>query len=148
MADITTQLVWYRVRENYASLCDGYQRFSWRRVDVLDMLFLGWVVASFAVVGLVNLYMRFVGRKKVLRRGGGGGGGGLVGCAGRSDSAGSSSSSLSGGCVGGGGLRDGETAQWMNSVVGWFCENYGRRQALVEAWVKSLSEEAKKYSVS
>lgn len=143
MADITAQLVWYRVRENYASLSDSYQRFSWRRVDVLDMLFLGWVVASFAVVGLVNLFLRFVGRPKVLRRGGAGGG--LVGCAGRSDTSGSS---LSGGCVGGGGLRDGETAQWMNSAVGWFCENYGRRQELVEAWAKSLSEEAKKYSVS
>lgn len=139
MADITAQLVWYRVRENYASLSDSYERFRWRRVDILDMLFLGWLVASFAVVGLVNLFLRFFGRPKVLERGGS-----LAGCAGRADTAGS----LSGSSGDGGGLRDGETAQWVNSVVGWFCENYGRRQALIEAWAKSLSDEAKKYSVS
>lgn len=138
MADVTAQLIWYRLKENYESLAESYRQFSWRRVDILDMLFLGWVGAAFLVVGLVNLYLRFFGVPKVLqrRRGldGGGGDGRSV------DGQGSVGNA--------GGVRGGETAQWINTVVGWLCENCDRKQALVELWAKALTEEARKYTVS
>lgn len=133
MADITARLIWYRLKENYESLAQSYEQFSWRRVDILDMLFLGWLLVAFAVVGLVNLYLRFFGLPKAFQR--------RRGLDWRSvDGPGSLANS--------GALRGGETVQWINSAVAWIYENYPKRPEFIETWMKALSEEAKKYTVS
>lgn len=41
------------------SLSAWTEELSWRRLDLLDMIFLGWVAAAFIVVAAVNLYIRF-----------------------------------------------------------------------------------------
>lgn len=133
MADITARLIWYRLRENYESLAQSYEEFSWRRVDILDMLFLGWVLVAFVVVGLVNLYLRFFGLPKTFQR--------RRGLDWRS-------SDGPGSVANNGSIRSGEPVQWINAAVGWIYENYPKRPEFIETWLKALSAEAKKYTVS
>jgi len=58
MADVTLRLAWYRLAESCGQLADWYDDFSWRRVDVLDMLFLGWLAGAFLVIGVVHAVVR------------------------------------------------------------------------------------------
>ena len=128
MADITLKIVWYRLGETYTDLCgkyehflDWYEEFSWSRVDFLDMLFLGWLLAAFVVVGAINLYLRFFGHPK------------------------QSSQSI---CGGGISPRDGETAQWLNAYFTWIHKHYLNTPELVEAWIRAVNEQTRKHSVS
>jgi len=120
MADLTLQLAWYRLAEGGGVLADWYEDFSWCRVDVLDMLFLGWLAAAFLVIGVVHAVLR-------LRRGGSGW--------------------LQGTRIpvtAGGGK---ETVRWLNLVMSWLRERQ-RTDWLVDECLKALCEEAKKHSVS
>jgi len=92
MADLTLRLAWYRLSECCAELAVWYGDFSWRRIDVLDMLFLGWLAAAFLAIGVVHALVR-------LRRGSWGRYSALT--------------------VTGGGR---ETVRWLNSVVSWLRE--------------------------
>jgi len=58
MADLTLQLAWYRLSERCGELAVWYEDFSWRRVDVLDMLILGWLAAAFLVIGVIHAIVR------------------------------------------------------------------------------------------
>ncbi len=135
MADITLKLVWYRLGETYSNMADRcekfldwYEDFSWRRVDLLDMLFLGWLLAAFLVVGAINIYLKFFSKSK-----------------GKVDAWGK------GTVTGGGGTRtlgDGESCQWVNSVLSWLYLHYDHTPELIESWLRSLNEQARKHSVS
>ena len=120
MADITLQLAWYRLSKSCAELAVWYDGFSWRRVDVLDMLLLGWLAAAFLVIGVIRTLVR-------LRRAGvGWRAGSMI-------------------AVTAGGGR--ETVRWLNLVMSWLRERQ-RTDWLVDECLKSLSEEARKHTVS
>ena len=127
MADITLKLVWYRLGETASNLVERYERllewygaFSWQRVDILDMLFLGWLLAAFLVVGCINIYLRFFrGRKDQIS-----GIGGL------------------------GFANTGETCQWINSAISWLFLHYDKTPAFIDCWVRALNEHVKKHNVS
>ena len=138
MADITARLIWYRLgetcsnmAERYEKFLEWYDQFSWRRVDVLDMLFLGWLLAAFLVVGCINLYLRFFGRPRLRgapgQEGTGAGGPGY------------------GGLVAGDGS---ETVNWINSSISWLYLHYDNTPEIVESWLKALNEAARKQTVS
>ena len=136
MADITLKLVWYRLGETYSNMADRcekflewYEDFSWRRVDILDMLFLGWLLAAFLVVAAINIYLKFFGRPK----GKADAWGGRIGGAGEG---GASSPGV------------GESCQWVNSVLSWLYLHYDHTPEFIDAWLKSLNEQARKHSVS
>jgi hypothetical protein len=136
MADITFKLIWYRLgvsyknfSEKYERFLDWYEDFSWRRVDILDMLFLGWIIGAFLVVGLLNLYLRFFGlpkyRSNALTPGDGKsllGGLGLAGAA--------------------------ESCQWVNSAISWLLGHYHQRPFFVDCWLKALTEQTQKQRVN
>jgi len=121
MADVTLRLAWYRLAERCGQLAVWYEDFSWRRVDVLDMLVLGWLTAAFLVIGVIHAVVR-------LRRAGVGWRPGSV---------------LA---VTAGGGR-GETVRWLNVVVSWLRERQ-RTDWLVDQCLKALAEQAKKQTVS
>jgi len=120
MADLTLQLAWYRLSERCGELAVWYEDFSWRRVDVLDMLILGWLAAAFLVIGVIHAIVR-------LRQAG----------------AGWRSGSVIAVTAGGGG----ETVRWLNLVLSWLRERQ-RTDWLVDECLKSLCQEAKKHTVS
>ncbi len=131
MADVTMRLIWYRLGESYTNLADKYERlvdwysdFSWRKVDILDMLFLGWLAAAFIVVGLINIYLRF--RLKPA-------GSGLVG---------------RGGPEGVRAPGAGESCQWVNSLLSWLYLHYEHTPEFVDCWLKALNDQARKQTVS
>ena len=137
MADITLKLIWYRLGETYTNMADKYEKFmdwysdfSWRRVDFLDMLFLGWLLAAFIVVGLINIYLRFFGRLKPAGSGVTGGTWGAPGVA----------------VVGAPGA--GESCQWVNSLLSWLYLHYEHTPEFVDCWLKALNEQARKQTVS
>ena len=113
-----------------------YEDFSWRRVDILDMLFLGWILVAFVVVGVVNLYLRFFGvpkgRGQSIQDGGPAG-------ARAGGSHGGSASVAAGG---------GETCQWLNAAVSWIYLHYDQTPELVDCWIRALNEQARKHTVS
>lgn len=120
MADVTLRLAWYRLTESCGDLAIWYDELSWRRVDVLDMLILGWLAAAFLLIGVIHAVVR-------LRRSGVGWRPGSVFAV----------------TAGGGG----ETVRWLNLVVSWLRERQ-RTDWLVDECLKALSEEAKKHTVS
>ena len=123
MADVTLRLAWYRLAERCSQLAVWYDDFSWRRVDVLDMLLLGWLAAAFVVIGVIHVVVR-------LRRAG-------TGWVWRP---GSVLAVTAGG-------RGGETVRWLNLVVSWLRERQ-RTDWLVDECLKALAEQAKKHPVS
>ena len=128
MADITMKLLWFKLgetftlaSERYNHLLDWYDTFSWYRVDFLDMLFLGWLLAAFTVVGVINLYLKFFGhanKRTNLRL----------------------KSSLSSGTE--------ETVLWLNGLFSWFSKHYKSTPEFVDAWIRSLNEQIRKTNVS
>lgn len=120
MADLTLQLAWYRLSESCGELAVWYEDFSWRRVEVLDMLFLGWLAVAFLAIGVIHAVIR-------LRRAGVGWRAGSV---------------FAVKAVGGG-----ETVRWLNLVMCWLRERQ-RTDWLIDECLKALSEEAKKHTVS
>ena len=124
MADITLKLCWYKLGETAHNMVDRYDRllewysaFSWRRVDILDMLFLGWLLAAFVVVGCINIYLRFFrGRKDQLS-------------------------------IGGGFTSTGETCHWINSAISWFFLHYDKTPTFIDCWVKALNDHVRKHNV-
>ena len=131
MADLTARLVWYRLGECYRNFGERYERFqewcaedfSWRRVDLLDMLFLGWLVAAFLVVGAINLYLRFFGLPRNKNR--------------RDESVHPSST-----------VKGGESVQWINSALSWLYLHYNSTPELIESWLRALNEQTRKHPVS
>jgi hypothetical protein len=131
MADITVQLAWYRLGETYKSVAEtwhgltrSYEQFSLSRVDVLDMLFLGWLLAAFVVIAVVNLYVRFVKSRRGL-------------------AAGSRAATDGGGFAAR--VSGGETVRWLNEALAWLGEHQ-QVSWIVERWLKALTDEAKKHS--
>jgi len=129
MADITLKLVWYRLGEVSTDMAeklerfgDWWEQFSLGRVDLLDMLFLGWLLAAFLVVGAINVYLRFFGRPKL----------------------GSASSLLGTGANSLGGPA--ESCQWINSLLSWLYLHYDHPPEFVDTWLRSLNEHARKQS--
>jgi len=120
MADLTLRLALYRLSERCGELAVWYEDFSWRRVDVLDMLILGWLAAAFLLIGVVHVVLR-------LRRA----------------EVGWHPGSVMAVAAG----RGGETVRWLNLVMSWLRERQ-RTDWLVDECLKSLSEEAKKHKVS
>lgn len=120
MADLTLQLLWYRLAERCGELAVWYEDFTWRRVDVLDMLFIGWLAAAFLVIGIIHAVIR-------LRR------------AGVRWRPGAVLAVTAGGC--------GETVRWLNSVMIWLRERQ-RTDWLVDECLKALTEVAKEHTVS
>lgn len=133
MADLTARLCWYKLGECYKNMWEKYDRFlewwyedfSLSRVDLLDMLFLGWLVAAFLVVGAINLYLRFFGLPK-----------------GRSRSALDSSSHPAAT------VKGGESVQWINSALSWLYLHYNSTPELIESWLRALNDTARKHPVS
>ena len=126
MADITARLVWYKLTEKYSDVCEKYERFldwyedfSWSRVDFLDMLFLGWLLAAFVVVGAINLYLRFFAKPKSKRG------------------------------VTGGGVTPlhGESVDWLNNILSWLFNHYSHTPDLVDAWLRAVNDQLKKQQV-
>jgi len=120
MADLTLQLAWYRLAESCSQLAVWYDDFTWRQVDVLDMLLIGWLAAAFLAIGVVHAVIR-------LRRAGVGWRPGTV----LAVTAGGS----------------GETVRWLNSVMSWLRERQ-RTDWLVDECLKALTEVAKKHTVT
>jgi len=144
MADITAQLIWYRLKEVCSALADscgswwnncGQGQLRWSEVDIIDMLFLGWVVLAFVVVGLVNVYLKFFGLPTFLRH--------------RIRGRNGEVSSTSGGMVANTAClqRGGESVEWINLVLGWLHENHVRRPGIVDVWLKAAELEANKHTV-
>jgi len=117
----------------------SYVQFSWRRVDVLDMLLLGWIALAFLVIGLVNVYLRIFGRPKCLRRSVGGP---LEGGAG-------SNSYFSGKLWNSKYFsRDGgESTVWVNAVLSWVLQNSACRPQVIGVWLAGAAAEANKHTV-
>lgn len=131
MADITLKLIWYKLGESYKNMgsrferfLEWYEDFSWRRVDILDMLFLGWLLLAFVVVLAINLYLRFFGLPRYRKK--------------------------HDGVIGGGQplVTGGEKAEWLNAAISWLYKHYNNTPELVETWLRALSEEAKHHAVS
>jgi len=144
MADITARLVWYRLIETYKSASDAWQIstsggseavVNWlRRVDVLDMLFVGWLVAALVVIGAINIYLRWFGH-------------------GRNGSAVAAVSGVGSGFSSGnkvdymrGDGRSGETVRWINAAVAWLSEQH-QNACMIDVLLRALSDEAKKHKV-
>ena len=143
MADITVQLIWHRLGESYKNMVarldhflGWYEDFSWKRVDILDMLFLGWILVAFVVVGVVNLYLRFFGVPK--------GRGASIQNAGPAGARAGGSHGSSASVAPGGG----ETCQWLNAAVSWIYLHYDQTPELVDCWIRALNEQARKHTVS
>ncbi len=141
MADITVRLICYKLGEGYKKAGDRLERFfewledfSWRRLDLLDMLFLGWLLAAFLVVGAINLYLRFFGlpraRKSVA--------GGTVEWTAGGHAAGATPVSLAGA----------ESCQWLNVILRWFHLQHNKSPTFVETCLKVLNEQAHRRTVS
>jgi hypothetical protein len=92
-------------------------------VDILDMLFLGWLLLAFVVVAAINLYLRFFGLPKYRK------GRGIV--------AGQPVSLVTGA----------EKAEWLNAVLAWIYGHYRSTPEVIETWLRALSEEAKHHAV-
>ena len=129
MADITLKLIGYRLGEWYKNtgtkcerFLEWYEDFSLRRVDILDMLFLGWLLAAFLVVGAINLYLRFFGLPKYRRFRDGVSRDGLLSA--------------------GGGA--GESCNWLNTTLSWIQLHYNSTPEFVDAWLRALNDHAKK----
>ena len=145
MADITMRLIWYKLGESYKNMGHKYERFlewyedfSWRRVDILDMLFLGWLVAAFVVVGAINLYLRFFGLPRYRKRQAGAlEGGSAPGSPGR----------LSGSPLTSPVVTGGERTEWLNAALSWLYLHYNSTPEFVETWLRALNEEAKHHVV-
>ena len=120
MADLTLQLAWYRLAESCGELAVWYEDFTWRRVDVLDMLLIGWLAAAFLVIGAIHAVIR-LRRARVGWRPG----------------------TVLAVTAGGGG----ETVRWLNSVMSWLRERQ-RTDWLVDECLKALTEVAKQHTVS
>jgi hypothetical protein len=86
------------------------------------MLFLGWLVAAFLVVGAINLYLRFFGLPK-----------------GRSRNALDSSSHPAAT------VKGGESVQWINSALSWLYLHYNSTPELIESWLRALNDTARKH---
>ena len=135
MADVTAKLIWYRLGEVWEGFSDRvekfqdwYQDFSIRRVDILDMLFLAWLLVAFLVVGAINIYLKFFGRPK-LRDGAGG-------------------STIGGFFAPGSGPGvGGESCQWVNSLLSWLYLHYDTCPEFVDTWIRSLNEQTRKQTV-
>lgn len=126
MAHITAGLVWYKLTEKYSDVCEKYDRFldwhedfSWSRVDFLDMLFLGWLLCAFLVVGAIHLYLRFFGHPKKK---------GITG--------GEDISS-----------KNGESLEWLNSALSWLFHHYNNTPEFVDAWIRALNDQSRKQQV-
>lgn len=131
MVDITARLVWYRLGEaanemadKYSDFLDWWGGFSVRRVDLLDMLFLGWILLAFVAVGLINIYVRFFAGKS---RGKGGGWETRT------------VSSIGAGV---------ETCSWLNDVMGWILNHTNNGETTGARIVDALNKEAKNLPVS
>ncbi|ELU12045.1 hypothetical protein CAPTEDRAFT_219768 [Capitella teleta] len=129
MADITLKLIWYRLGESYKNVGVKYDRFlewcedfSWSRVDILDMLFLGWLLLAFVVVAAINLYLRFFGLPKYRK--------------GRLTTTGPVSL-----------VTGAEKADWLNAVIAWIHGHYRNTPEIIDTWLRALSEEAKHHAV-
>ena len=118
MANSTSNLLWFRL----GHLLDWYETFSWSRVDILDMLFLGWLLAAFTVVGLINLYLKFFGHTHKPQ---------------------SNFRTISNFSPG----RE-ESISWLNDVISWFSKHYTATPEFVAAWISSLNEQLRKSNVS
>jgi len=100
-----------------------------------NMLFLAWLAVSFIVVTLINIYLRYFG---LPRR--------IVSSDGRVLSSGTSpltSSTIP--------THQGESAQWINNILTWISQQgpgTRQRSEVIDAWLKSLTEEAQHYSVN
>ena len=143
MADITARLLWYRLTEAYKSTSEAWaiswsgvdseSALSWlRRVDVLDMLFMGWLLAALIVIGAVNVYLRWF---RSSRRGGS-----------SVAQSGSFSGTVSSGFRWNSTGEVGETVKWINAAMSWFGEQQ-RNATLVDTVLKALTEEAKRHTV-
>ena len=135
MVDITAKLIWYRLGETYSNMAENYgrfqewyQNFSWTKVDILDMFFLGWILLAFIAVGVINIVLRFFGPPKRRTRAGDDQTRGLSGV----DR----------------GLGGGETARWVNSTISWLYVHYDTSPELLESWLRALNEQARKLGVS
>ena len=134
MADVTAQLIWYRLKESYGNIAqsyeafiEGYQDFSWRRVDILDLLFLGWIFIALFIVGLLNLYIKVYGAPCRPPR--------------RPDRLHSASIQTSH-------FNDGESAVWLNSLFVYLYGRWNGFPNFVEELTKALTDEAKNFVVS
>jgi hypothetical protein len=152
MADITAKLVWYRLVETFKSAAEAWSdSTSSRRLyrfDVLDMLFIGWLVAALVLIGIVNLYIRWFGSKRCGNSSGGG-------AAGASKFTSSKYSGQSSGWNGsdwtsivwGDRSSAGETVNWINTALTWLGEQR-QNAAVVDAILKELTVESNKHLVS
>lgn len=127
MAHITCSIVWYKLTEKYTDMCEKYDRFldwyedfSWSRVDFLDMLFLGWLLAAFLVVGAIHLYLRFFGHPKSRR--------GIT-----------EANTVT--------AKNGESLEWLNTALSWLNQHYSNTPEFVDAWIRALNEQARKQQV-
>lgn len=114
------------------------------------MLFLGWLVVCFLVVGLVNFYLRRFGLPRRKTPGGG-----------DSKSIGYGSIPLSGGSgasIGGllhgaafsrgtGSAGGGESVRWINSILSWMYQTQNRVPDFVDSWLTSLTTVAEHQNV-
>ena len=134
MADITAKLIAYRLSESFTNMANWYSEvaewyqheFSWRSVEILDMLVLGWVLLALVVVGLINIYLHFFGpwRKGLSSRGKG-----LAPAVGVQDSA-------------------GETCHWVNAAISWLHSQTITSLRLSDSWLQALNKESEKNPVS
>ena len=130
MAEITVGLISYRLVEAYKTMVvrydrflDWYTDFSWKRVDVLDMLVIGWILLGFIVVGVINLYVRFFGLPRAKSRQ-------------AADAAAAA------------GLADDGAGRWVNAVISWISSRYQQTPEFVESWLSALNEQARQQKVS
>ena len=140
MADITLRIIWYKLGESYKNVGSKYERFlewyeefSWRRVDILDMLFLGWLLVAFVVVGAINLYLRFFGLPRYRKRQQG-----ALDGVGGSGSGAPLSTPL---------VKGGEKTEWLSAAVNWLYQHYNSTPEFVDTWLRALNEEAKHHVV-
>ncbi|XP_074652713.1 uncharacterized protein LOC141907058 isoform X4 [Tubulanus polymorphus] len=140
MADITLKLIWYKLGETRSNMADRYGRFlEWyrtfdiRRVDIVDMFFVGWIVFACVVVGTLQLYLKiFAGKPKNSQD------------SRRQQRAGGSSPSSSGVASRPGIHYATESCQWLNSAINWIYLNYSTTPGFIQNWLAALNDEAKK----
>ncbi|KAL4229375.1 intracellular signal transduction [Mactra antiquata] len=129
MADLTLKLIWYRLGETYSKMAEAGANvqswFSWEE-HFLDFLLIFWISAGLLIVGVINSLTTFFGPLQPRI------------------SWDKSKDGLSSHKAVSQGPHSPETTFWLNSALNWFYLHYEEFPQFVNAWVKSLNEQANK----
>ncbi|GAB1602052.1 C2 domain-containing protein 2-like isoform X6 [Argonauta hians] len=143
MADITFRLIYYRLGESYHNMAEAassmYANLTWENY-LLDFLLLAWLGWAFVIILLVNVFFHFHGPLKTAANDPWAETSGFIRPQHgegethdyRTNIYSASPSGLSEKCF------------WLNALIDWFYNRVDTCPILVDTWIFSLNEQARK----